>query len=199
VALLSAMVWTSLIVGTPGTAAATYSLQNYVAVYADPLIYAALGNTVIFALFTSIVALGIGTTIAWLVERTTLPWKTAVYTVMTVGLVIPSMFLAMGWVFLLNSRIGMLNAWLRGLLGGEVGPLNIATPVGMGWVEGLALAPVAFIMTAETFRAMDASIEEAAEVHGLRFRSVMRWITLPLARPGLLAAFIYIFVIGFAS
>src|SRR5262245_904723 len=199
VALLSAMVWTSLIVGTPGTASATYSLQNYVAVYADPLIYSALVNTLIFALSTAVVALAIGTSIAWLVERTTLPGKTAVYTVMTVGLVLPSMFLAMGWVFLLNPKIGMLNTWLRGLVGGEVGPLDIATPVGMGWVEGLALAPVAFIMTAETFRAMDSSIEEAAEVHGLRYRSVMRCITLPLTRPGLLAAFIYVFVIGFAA
>src|SRR5262245_8641502 len=141
-ALLSAMVWTSVIVGTPGTAAAAYSLQNYGAVYADPLVYSALANTLVFALSTAVVALGIGTTIAWLVERTTLPGKAAVYTVMTVGLVLPSMFLAMGWVFLLNPKIGMLNTWLRGLVGGEVGPLDIATPVGMGWVEGLALAPV---------------------------------------------------------
>jgi hypothetical protein len=32
VALLGAMVWTSLIVGTPGSASAVYSLQNYAAV-----------------------------------------------------------------------------------------------------------------------------------------------------------------------
>jgi len=67
VALLGAMVWTSLIVGTPGTASAFYSLQNYVAVYADPLIYSALVNTLIFALSTAVVALAIGTSIAWLV------------------------------------------------------------------------------------------------------------------------------------
>src|SRR5262245_52156321 len=209
VALLSAMVWTSLIVGRPGTASATYSLQNYVAVYADPLIYSALVNTLIFALSTAVVALAIGTSIAWLVERTTLPGKTAVYTLMTVGLILPSMFLAMGWVFLLNPRIGMLNAWLRGLVGGEFGPLNIATPVGMGWVEGLALAPVAFIMTAETFRAMDSStvmrlafatrvfntallqihgeLEAAAHVSGLSVLASVRHVVLPLLIPALVS------------
>jgi iron(III) transport system permease protein len=69
----------------------------------------------------------------------------------------------------------------------------------MGWVQGLNLAPVAFIMTAAVFRAMDPSLEESAEMSGAKFGNIVRKVTLPLAWPGILAAGIYIFTIGFAA
>ena len=118
---------------------------------------------------------------------------------MTIGLLMPGFAAAMGWLFMLHPRIGLLNVWLMSLLGLESAPFNIASVVGMGWVQGLNLAPVAFIMTAAVFRAMDPSLEESAEMSGAPFRRIVRKITLPLAWPGILAAGIYIFTIGFAS
>jgi iron(III) transport system permease protein len=69
----------------------------------------------------------------------------------------------------------------------------------MGWVMGLSLAPLAFIMTAAVLRAIDPSLEESAHMSGVSFFNVMRKVTLPLAWPGILAAGIYIFTIGFAA
>jgi iron(III) transport system permease protein len=69
----------------------------------------------------------------------------------------------------------------------------------MGWVQGLNLAPLAFIMTAAVFRSMDPSLEEAAEVHGASTLRVLRRITVRLAWPGVLAASIYIFMTAFAA
>jgi iron(III) transport system permease protein len=66
-------------------------------------------------------------------------------------------------------------------------------------VQGLDLAPVAFIMTAAVFRAMDPSLEECAETCGAGRLRVARRVTLPLAWPGILAAGIYIVMIGFAA
>ena len=43
-------------------------------------------------------------------------------------------------------------------------PLNIATIIGMGWIQGLNLAPIAFIMTAAVFRAIERDNPFAAEV-----------------------------------
>ena len=69
----------------------------------------------------------------------------------------------MGWLFLLHPRIGLVNAWLmRSLRAEQRAAFNIATIAGMGWVQGLNLAPIAFIMTAAVFRAMDPALEEAA-------------------------------------
>ncbi len=129
----------------------------------------------------------------------TLPGKTLLYAIMTLGLLIPGIYTAMGWTLIAHPRIGMLNRWLVDLFSLDAGPINIATPIGMGFVQGLSLSALAFILTAQMFRAMNPSLEEAARVHGMGFGKIMRRITLPLARPGILAAVIYIFTIGIAT
>jgi iron(III) transport system permease protein len=117
---------------------------------------------------------------------------------MAIGLLLPGFGSAMGWLFLMHPRIGLVNVWIQQHFG--VGPVfNIASVVGMGWVQGLSLAPLAFIMTAAVFRATDPALEEAAQMAGARFGQRMWRVTLPLAWPGVLAAGIYIFTIGFAA
>lgn len=199
VVLVSVLVWISFQTGIIGTVDATYTLKNYAAILDDPFVASVVGNTAVFTLVTTLVALGIGLPIAWLTERTTLPGKGSVYTIMTLGLLIPGIYTAMGWTFIAHQRIGFLNRWLVDLFGLEQGPINIATPVGMGFVQGLSLAALAFILTAQMFRAMNPSLEEAAKIHGMGFFATVRRVTLPLAFPAILAAFIYIVTIGIAS
>lgn len=199
VMFVAVMFWVSFQKGIFGTASAIYTLENYREILTDPFVLQVVKNTLVFAVSSTLVALGIGLPIAWLVERTTLPAKTLVYTLMTLGLLIPGIYTAMGWTLIAHSRIGILNRWLIDLFGFETGPINIATPIGMGFVQGLSLASLAFILTAQMFRAMNPSLEEAAKVHGMSFGGVFRRITLPLALPGILAAVIYIVTIGIAT
>ncbi|HXG53085.1 MAG TPA: iron ABC transporter permease [candidate division Zixibacteria bacterium] len=199
VIFVAMMFWVSFQKGIFGTAAATYTLDNYRELLSDPFLLRVIKNTVVFALASTAVALAIGLPIAWLVERTTLPAKTLVYTIMTLGLLIPGIYTAMGWTLIAHPRIGILNRWLVDLFGLTEGPINIATPVGMGFVQGLSLASLAFILNAQMFRAMNPSLEEAAKVHGMGFGGILRRITLPLALPGILAAVIYIVTIGIAT
>jgi iron(III) transport system permease protein len=197
--LVAVMLSVSFQEGFIGTAAATYTLQNYVTIFGDPFVYRVLVDTAIFSLSTTFFALAFGLPIAWLAERTTIPGKTFIYFIMTLGLLIPGIYTAMGWTFIAHPRIGFLNRWLVDLFGMERAPLNIATPIGMGFVQGLSLASLAFIMTAQVFRAMNPSLEEAAKVHGMGFARTMRHVTLPLAWPGILGAIIYIVTIGLAT
>lgn len=193
------VVWVSFQTGIIGTSEARYTLDNYRAVFTDPLVYSALWNTLIFAATTTFFAMAIGLPIAWLAERTTIRGKTLIYGIMTVGLLIPGIFVAMGWTFVAHPRIGFVNRWLVDLMGFESGPINIGTPLGMGFVQGLNLAPLAFILTVQMFRAMDPLLEEAGRIAGLGFGATLRRITLPLAAPGILAAGIYVFMIGIAT
>ena len=199
VAFVTVMFWVSFQKGIFGTASAIYTLANYRELLTDPFVLQVIKNTLIFAVSSTLVALVIGLPIAWLVERTTLPGKTLVYTLMTLGLLIPGIYTAMGWTLIAHPRIGIMNRWLVDFLGLESGPINIATPIGMGFVQGLSLASLAFILTAQMFRAMNPSLEEAAKVHGMGFGGTFRRITLPLAMPGILAAVIYIVTIGLAT
>lgn len=191
--------WLSLVEGLPGDAGKALTLVNYHKVFEDPFVLTVLWNTLQFCFATLVVAMPLGLIGAWLVERTDFSGKTVVLSLMSIGLLIPGFASAMGWLYLLHPRIGVVNTWLRDLFGLVEAPFNIMTIAGMGWVQGLSLAPLIFVMTAAVFRAMDPSLEEAASTHGVKTWRVMMKVTLPLAWPGILAAAIYVFVIGFAA
>ena len=198
-ALPAVVLWLSFRDAAPIEPGSSYSFLHYTEAFADPSIVRALVNTLVFTLASLAVALCFGLPAAWLAARTDLKGKLLLDTLMTIGLLMPGFADAIGWLFLLHPRIGILNQLLMSLLGLSAAPLDITTPAGMGWVMGLALAPLAYVMTAAVLRSIDPALEEAAVISGARLRGTMRTITLPLAWPGILAACIYIFTIGFAA
>ncbi len=197
--LAVAVIWLSFYTGLPGTPERHASLANYLRVFGDRQTYIVLVNTLEFSCVAVLVACAFGIPMAWLAERTDLPGKTALFTVMTTGLLIPGFTVAMGWIFLLQPRIGIVNRWAMDLFGLAQPPFNIATIGGMGWVEGLALAPLTFVMTAALFRMMDPALEEASYAAGASHRQTFLRVTLPLIWPGVAAAMLYSFIIGFAA
>ena len=182
--LLAIVLWLSVIDGQPGDPDLGYTLANYTDIFTDRFTYRVLYNTFVFSGVTLVVAMATGAPIAWLVERTDFPGKTLVMTAMTVGLLLPGFATAIGWEFLLHPRIGMVNAWLMSLFGLTEAPFNIGTLWGMGWVQGLGLAPVAFVMISVVFRSMDSALEEASTISGATPRQTMMRVTVPLAWPG---------------
>jgi iron(III) transport system permease protein len=198
VSQLGIVIWLSFVGGLPGSGAVA-GIQYYRTILTDPFTLEVLLNTLGFSFSTLAVAIAFGVPIAWIATRTDFPGKALLYTLMTIGLVLPGFTTAMGWMFLLNPKVGVLNAWLVQLLSLDSPPFAITSVVGMGWVQGLSLAPIAFVMTAATFRAMDPALEEAAYMCGANFGHTWRQITMRLAWPGILAASIYIFTIGFAA
>jgi iron(III) transport system permease protein len=196
---LAVVLWLSWTIGSPGDADLAYTTKNFVDVFTDARTYTVLVNTVAFAFIALVVALAFGIPAAWLAERTDFRAKTLLFTLMAIGLLIPGFAAAMGWLFLLHPRIGLLNQFLVSTFHLAGPPLNITSIPGMGFVQGLNLAPLAFIMTAAVFRSMDPSLEEAAQIHGAGAWRVLRRITVRLAWPGILAASIYIFMTAFAA
>ncbi len=199
VAHLAVVLWLSFVGGSPTDERLIYGLSNYHEVFTGTRTYRVVLDTCGFGLYSLAVALLFGIPTAWLAERTTLPGKTVLFTLMTLGILIPDFASSMGWLFLLHPRIGIVNVFLAQTFG-IAGPVFDVTGIaGMGWVQGLNLAPLAFIMTAAVFRSLDPSLEEAAQMSGAGALSSLRRITAPLAWPGILAAVIYIFTISFAA
>jgi iron(III) transport system permease protein len=196
--LVAIIFWSSFVDSLP-SGKVVYTLDHYVSVYADGFTYRSLGNTFVFAVVTVAVAFLFGLPIAWLAERTDLPGKPLLYALMMIGVIIPTFFVAMGWMLLLHPRIGFVNIWLQRLFDAPDVAVSVANVWGMGVVEGISLGPLAFIMTASAFRAMNPALEEAAEVHGMSRYQMFRRVTLPLMAPALLAAAIFMFVVGIAA
>ena len=198
-AIVAVFLWVSVQTGTIGAPDAVYTLQNYATVFGDSFVIEVFENTFVFATSTTFVALVIGLPIAWITERTTIRPKELIYAMMTTGLLVPPVFIGMGWTFIAHPRIGFVNKALMALFDLRTGPINIQNPAGMGLIEGLTLAPLAFVLSVQVFRTMNPALEEAAQTSGMTFRRTLWRVTLPLARPAILAALIYIFVIGLAT
>jgi iron(III) transport system permease protein len=197
--LIGVVLWLSFTEGTPGDPVLTYTLDHYRAMFLDSFTYRVLWNTALFSATTLATSFALALPIAWLMERTDFPGKPIVFTLMTVALLIPSFAVALGWVFLLHPKIGLINQGLIALLRLSDAPFDVSNIGAMGVVEGMNLTPLAFIMTAVVLRSMDPALEEAAAISGAKpWQAVMR-VTVRVLLPGLLAAAIYIAMIGFAA
>lgn len=196
--LLGMIIWMSLRTGVPGQPS-DYSLKNYATILADPYTYKVMWTTLYFSAVTIAVAVPLGFIFAWLVERTDMPYKALAMSLLSIGILFPTFLKAMGWVFLLHPRIGVINIFLMQLFGLSNAPLNIATLTGIGWVQGLTLTPLAYVMISAALKSMNPSLVEAASVHGVsQWRTLVR-IELPLIWPALFSAVIWMFTVAIAA
>ncbi len=179
----------------PFEAIAPYSLENYRDVFLSSSTYDVVWNTAIYAAGALFLSFTIAIALAWLVERTDIPLRNTIYTLVIAALGIPAVIAGISWGLLGNPRIGVVNVFLRFIFGadapGAEGPFNVFSFWGMIFVQAITMVPVTFLLITGAFRAMDASLEEAAVVSGASFRQTVRKVSLPVLAPALLSALIY--------
>ena len=196
--LLGMIIWMSLRTGVPGQPS-PFTLKNYSAILADPYTYRIMWTTLIFSAVTIAVSVPLGFIFAWFVERTDMPYKAVAMSVLSIGILFPTFLKAMGWVFLLHPRIGVINIFIMQLFGLTNAPLNIATVPGIGFVQGMTLTPLAYVMISAALRGMNPALVEAASVHGVsKWRTLVR-VELPLIWPALFSAVIWMLTVAIAA
>ncbi|WP_049579903.1 ABC transporter permease [Streptomyces sp. SBT349] len=151
-----------------------------------------VANTLVFALGSTALGMVLGTVLAYVATRTDSPFQRLIYASSLIPLIIPSILYAPAWVFLTSRDIGLFNEIADQLVGAR--PFNVYSMAGMVWVQGLHIAPIAFLFMVAAFRAMDPSLEEAARTSGASRLAVLRRVTLPLSRPGMAGAALILFV-----
>jgi iron(III) transport system permease protein len=198
VGLLMMVVWMSLRTGVPGQPSA-YTFSNYTTLLLDPYSYRVMMTTLGFAAVTIAVSVPLGFLFAWFIERSDMPYKATAMSLLGIGILFPTFLKAMGWVFLLHPRIGIINIFLMRLFGLTKSPLNIATLQGIGFVEGLTLAPLAYVMISAALRSMNPALVEASSIHGVsKWKTLLR-VELPLVWPALLSAVIWMLTVAIAA
>lgn len=175
----------------PFDADSPWTLGNYAEMF-DADTGTIVWNTLVLTVGALAVAFAVSMAMAWLLERTTFPMKKLVFVIVIASLGVPGFISAIAWAFMFNPTNGLVNVWLRGVLGLEgAGPLNIYSMTGMILLEGLRLVPVTFLLLSSAFRAMDATYEDAAAASGASRSVTMRRVTIPLLTPAILSAFVY--------
>jgi iron(III) transport system permease protein len=151
-----------------------------------------LWNTLEFAVGSAALGMVLGSVLAYLAVRTNAPLGKLVQASSIIPLIVPSIIYAPAWVFLTSHDIGLFNVITNDLFGAR--PFDVDSMGGMVWVQGLHVAPIAFLFMSSAFRSMDPSLEEAARTSGAGRWTVLRRVTLPLVKPALASAGLILFV-----
>lgn len=190
------LVYGSFFTPTVGGQAGVFTLDNFLRVYTDRSTLPILLNSVLFSAGTMAVAFIIGTGLAWITERTNTPLRGLFFAMSLIPLIIPGILFTVSWIFLLSPRIGLINVWLKDLLGLAGPPFNVYSLAGMMWVEGLHWSPIVYLLMSAAFRSMDPALEESALTSGAGLPATFYHITLKLNVPMILSVFLLLFLRG---
>lgn len=178
-----------------GQVAGTFTLENLATVFSSAAYLGPLRNTMILAVVVTLGSLLLGGTFAWVVARTNVPFARSLELFLVIPFFLSPFSMAVAWVMLLAGRSGLVNQFLRDVVGINLS-LTIFSAWGVAMVMIISFAPVAYLSIVGVMRGMDASMEEAALVCGARRASMLRTVTLPLLRPALISAGMLVFILS---
>ncbi|MPY79729.1 MAG: ABC transporter permease subunit [Actinophytocola sp.] len=168
------------------------SVAGFERAYGNSQIFELIGNSLWFAAGAAVLSLVVGTALAYLNVRTDVPFKALFFAASIVPLIIPGILYTISWILLASPEIGLVNKLVEPVFGS--GTFDVFTIWGMIWVEGLHLSPIVFLLMVAAFRSMDPSLEESALMSGATRWQVFRKVTVPLARPAIVASILIMVV-----
>lgn len=158
--------------------AANFTLDNFRSVLSQNAIRHAITNSLLLGVTTATIGVALTGLISWLVHRSRIPGRGLLEYAAMFPQAVPRLVFA----------FGMMWAWL-------VFPLPV---YGTIWVLLIAYVTVFLPLGVRTISSVlmqvDKSLEECGEVCGASWGYRMRTITMPLLRPGLLAAWMLLFI-----
>ena len=171
-----------------------FTLMNYVAAYSRSRYVDALVNSLVLGVSAASLCLAFGVPLAWAVSRTDMPAKGLVWISILGTFIIPPYLGAVGWILLAGPNAGWLNRLLIELTGMDKGPFNIYSMTGLVLVTACYSFPYVFVFTKSALDLVSSEMEDAANILGAGNLRTTLSITLPLALPAILGAFILVFL-----
>lgn len=165
-----------------------FTLSHYTtALSTSYLLYEPLKNSLLVGVATGIIATAAGVLLAWLVARTDLPGRRWIGVFVMIPQIIPSFQLASSWVIIFTGA-GVFQT-----LFGMPSPVPTYGAVPLIVVQSLHVVLFSFLGVTGALSALDPTLEEAAEVAGLRRLQILWKITFPVVLPAILGAFLLTF------
>ena len=153
----------------------------------------ALWGSVRLGIWTATVSTGIGFMFAFAIHRTGIRGKRFLSTIAQLPVISPPFSLTLS-VILLAGNNGLITRQLLGLQNFSIYGLT-----GLVIVQTVGMFPIAYLTLAGVLQAMDSTLEEAAlDLNAGRGRA-FRTVTLPLAVPGILSAWLLVFTNSLAD
>lgn len=174
------------------------SIEHFVEVLTGRLYVQALKNSLILGAWTGLFSLVIGLALAWTVIRTDLPGKRLVHVTATLSYLSPPFLTAIAFVYLFSPNAGIVNVFMRDVVGLPWLTWNIFSMSGLVLVTALHTFPFVYLLASSALQSVDASYEEAAQILGASKLRTAISITMPLVAPAVLSGTLLSFVNGIA-
>lgn len=171
-----------------------WTLANYLEAFSKSIYLDPIRNSFILASLVAVSAVIVGTLLAWAVSRTDMPARGLIRSLVFAAFVTPSFLGAIAWIFLAAPNSGWLNKAAVALTGAQRGPFNIYSFPGAILVIALYSYPYAFTFVASALEVMPSELERSAALLGAGWLRTTLRITLPLARPAILAGALLSFI-----
>lgn len=165
-----------------------YSLEVYRNLFQHPRYFGAIRNSVTLGAIVATLATGLGFMFAFATTRAAI-WGHKFFRTMAILPIISPPFMFALSVILLFGRNGLLSGQLLGLSSGSIYGLR-----GLVLVQTVNLFPIAYLTLSGILRGIDPDLETSAMNLGATRGRAFRTVTLPLAAPGILAAWMVVFV-----
>ena len=158
--------------------AGNFTLENYRTALSLDAVRGALWNSLLLGVGTASLGVLIMGFLAWMIYRSRLPGVGAIEYVLMFPQAVPRLVFAFGmlWAWLIFPIPIYGTLWL--LL---IAYLTVFLPLGLRTISGVILQ-------------IDRSLEESAQMCGASWSYRMRTVTVPLLRPGLIAAWLLLFI-----
>jgi iron(III) transport system permease protein len=158
-----------------------------------------LQDTAIVVGTSGILALCIASVFAWINERTDAGLGTLGALLPIIPLLVPSVAVAIGWVFLLSERVGFLSTALTAAFGDAlpiVREINIYSWAGLIGLYTMFLVPYAYLIIASAFKNIDPAMEEASRICGASIWRTMTKVSLPSVMPAVIGSGLLLLIEG---
>jgi multiple sugar transport system permease protein len=166
----------------------------------DPVLKAAIVNTIIFVAVSVTLELLLGLALAIQIARVRRA-KGLIRTLVILPILVPPVAIGSMWKLILNYDFGVLNQFL-GLFG--TGPVNW---LGEGHLALLSViivdvwhwVPFIFLILFAAVEGLPGDVIEAARIDGATQRQVTWYVVLPLLKPAISVAFIFRAILAFKT
>ena len=170
------------------------SLEHFTEAMTGRLYLQALRNSLVLGAWTGLFSILIGLPMAWAVSRTNVPAPGLFKVTATLAYLSPPFLTAIAYVNLLSPNAGLINVFMRDVVGAPWLTFDIFTMGGLVLVTALHTFPFVFLLASSALQSVDASYEEAAQILGASKLHTALKVTLPLIAPAILAGTLLAFV-----
>lgn len=168
----------------------SFTFANYSKILGRPFYRAAIVNTVSIGAAATVITTALAVPLAFALARLPIPGKAAILALAAMPLVLPSFVSAYAIVLLLGNS-GIVTKALQSI-GLDIGSIYGAGGIVM--VYTLTLYPYVLLPTVAAFKAVDVSMEEAAQGLGSSPARTVRTVILPIVLPAILAGGLLVFI-----